>query len=56
MMASLGGRSQVQALRSQQIREVANAAMGRKDVLPFWFGESHRATPAENSQSRRDGS
>ena len=46
-MASLNGRSQVQALRSQQIREVANAAMGRKDVLPFYFGESHRATPEE---------
>jgi aspartate/methionine/tyrosine aminotransferase len=45
LMASLNGRSQVQALRSQQIREVANAAMDRTDVLPFWFGESHRATP-----------
>ena len=28
------------------IREVANAAMGRPDILPFWFGESDRPTPA----------
>src|ERR1700744_5347235 len=27
------------------IREVANPAMGRKDVLPFWFGESDQPTP-----------
>src|ERR1700760_2143690 len=28
------------------IREVANSAAGRSDVLPFWFGESDRITPA----------
>ena len=28
------------------VREVANTAMGRADVLPFWFGESDRSTPA----------
>jgi aspartate aminotransferase len=28
------------------IREVANSAAGRKDVLPFWFGESDRMTPS----------
>ena len=38
-------RPQVLALRSSAIREVANAAMGRPDVLPFWFGESDRVTP-----------
>ncbi len=38
-------RPQVQALRSSHIRQVANAAMGRPDVLPFWFGESDRPTP-----------
>jgi aspartate aminotransferase len=27
------------------IREVANTAMNRKDVLPFWFGESDQPTP-----------
>ena len=28
------------------IRAVANTAMGRSDVLPFWFGESDRMTPS----------
>jgi aspartate aminotransferase len=38
-------RPEVLALRSSRIREVANAAMGRCDVLPFWFGESDQPTP-----------
>lgn len=38
-------RPEIQALRSSRIRQVANAAMGRPDVLPFWFGESDRETP-----------
>jgi aspartate/methionine/tyrosine aminotransferase len=38
-------RPGVQALRSQQIREVASVAAGRADVLPFWFGESNLITP-----------
>ena len=38
-------RPQVQSLRASRIREVANAAMGREDVLPFWFGEPDEATP-----------
>jgi aspartate/methionine/tyrosine aminotransferase len=36
----------VRALRPSQIREVANAGFGVADVLPFWFGESDRVTPA----------
>ncbi|MBL8265266.1 pyridoxal phosphate-dependent aminotransferase [Steroidobacter sp.] len=44
-MSHLEGRTRVQTLRNQQIREVANAAMGAKDVLGFWFGESHLPTP-----------
>jgi aspartate aminotransferase len=28
------------------VRAVADAAMGREDVLPFWFGESDQPTPA----------
>ncbi|RAR52275.1 aspartate/methionine/tyrosine aminotransferase [Paraburkholderia unamae] len=40
-------RSAVQALRSSKIREVANAGMGRTDVLPFWFGEPDEPTPAD---------
>ena len=39
-------REAVRALRSSQIREVANAGFGVADVLPFWFGESDRVTPA----------
>ncbi|HKT95272.1 MAG TPA: pyridoxal phosphate-dependent aminotransferase [Paraburkholderia sp.] len=39
-------RDAVRALRSSQIREVANAGFGVADVLPFWFGESDRVTPA----------
>jgi aspartate/methionine/tyrosine aminotransferase len=38
-------RSAVQALPGSRIREVANAAMGRSDVLAFWFGESDEITP-----------
>jgi aspartate/methionine/tyrosine aminotransferase len=44
-MSFLEGRPQIRALRNQQIREVANAAIGSKDVLAFWFGEAHRTTP-----------
>lgn len=32
-------------LEESRIREVANAAMGRSDVLAFWFGESDEITP-----------
>ncbi len=39
-------RREVRALSASLIREVANAAMGREDVLPFWFGESDQSTPA----------
>ncbi|WP_345813740.1 pyridoxal phosphate-dependent aminotransferase [Paraburkholderia sp. PREW-6R] len=39
-------RDAVRALRPSQIREVANAGFGVENVLPFWFGESDRITPA----------
>ena len=32
-------------LQESRIREVANAGMGRPDVLAFWFGESDEVTP-----------
>ncbi len=38
-------RSEVQALRTSEIREVANVGMARKDVLKFWVGESDQPTP-----------
>lgn len=43
--AAADARDNVRALRSSQIREVANAGLGVPDVLPFWFGESDRVTP-----------
>jgi aspartate/methionine/tyrosine aminotransferase len=44
-MHSLTARPGVQALRSSKIREVANAGMGGKDLLAFWFGEPDEVTP-----------
>ena len=38
-------RPTVQSLVASRIREVANAGMGRTDVLPFWFGEPDKVTP-----------
>ena len=38
-------RSIVRNLQESRIREVANAGIGRSDVLPFWFGESDEVTP-----------
>lgn len=38
-------RLPIQSLRASRIREVANAGMGRADVLPFWFGEPDEVTP-----------
>jgi aspartate/methionine/tyrosine aminotransferase len=38
-------RSAIEQLPSSKIREVANSAMGRPDVLAFWFGESDEPTP-----------
>jgi aspartate/methionine/tyrosine aminotransferase len=39
-------RQTVVDLEESRIREVANAGMGRPDVLAFWFGESDEVTPA----------
>src|SRR5271155_3693227 len=39
-------RNAVRALVASQIREVANAGMGKPDILPFWFGEPDEVTPA----------
>jgi aspartate/methionine/tyrosine aminotransferase len=44
-MHSLTARPGVQALRSSKIREVANAGMGKEDVIAFWFGEPDEVTP-----------
>jgi aspartate/methionine/tyrosine aminotransferase len=38
-------RQAIQNLEESKIREVANAGMGRSDVMAFWFGESDEVTP-----------
>ena len=38
-------RQAIRNLEESKIREVANAGMGRSDVLAFWFGESDEVTP-----------
>jgi len=38
-------RRAIEGLPASRIREVANAGMGRSDVLAFWFGESDEVTP-----------
>jgi aspartate/methionine/tyrosine aminotransferase len=40
-------RETVKNLQVSRIREVANAGMGREDVLKFWFGESDEVTPEQ---------
>ena len=40
-------RDEIHSLAGSLIREVANAAMGRDDVLAFWFGESDEVTSPE---------
>jgi aspartate/methionine/tyrosine aminotransferase len=39
-------REAIARLPASKIREVANAGLGRTDVLAFWFGESDEPTPA----------
>ncbi len=38
-------REAIRELPGSKIREVANAGLGRSDVLAFWFGESDEVTP-----------
>ena len=39
-------RSVIDQLPGSKVREVANAGLGRDDVLAFWFGESDEITPS----------
>ena len=47
-------RDTVLQLEESLIREVANAGMGRDDVLAFWFGESDEGTPDVVRQAALD--
>ena len=38
-------RAAVRALTASKIRELVNAGIGRKDVLPFWVGKPDEPTP-----------
>jgi aspartate/methionine/tyrosine aminotransferase len=38
-------RDAIERLQGSLIREIANAGIGRTDVLAFWFGESDEVTP-----------
>ena len=52
-------RHTIASLPASKIREVANAGIGREDVLAFWFGESDEVTPEAvreaAARSLRDG-
>ena len=38
-------RPSVQQLHPSLIRQVANGAIGRQDIIPLWFGEPDVPTP-----------
>jgi aspartate/methionine/tyrosine aminotransferase len=47
-------RDTILAMPGSKIREVANAGLGRSDVLAFWFGESDEVTPLAIRQAAAD--
>jgi aspartate/methionine/tyrosine aminotransferase len=47
-------REAIRNLEASKIREVANAGLGRSDVLAFWFGESDEVTPEVIRQAAID--
>src|SRR5262245_46375464 len=38
-------RPAIEALRASRIRDIVNAGLGQKDLLPFWLGEPDEVTP-----------
>jgi aspartate/methionine/tyrosine aminotransferase len=47
-------RQAILDLQASRIRDVANAGLGRSDVLAFWFGESDEVSPAFIRQAAID--
>ena len=47
-------RDTIAHLPGSRIRDVANAGLGRSDVLAFWFGESDEVTPLAVRQAAAD--
>jgi len=53
-MALYANRPAVQALQPSLIRKLSNSAIGRTDVIPLWFGEPDKPTPAFIRQAAKD--
>ena len=47
-------RPSVNALQPSLIRKVANAAIGKTDVIPLWFGEPDKPTPRFIREAAKD--
>ncbi len=47
-------RPAVRALQPSLIRKLANAAIGRTDIIPLWFGEPDKPTPEFIRQAAKD--
>ena len=53
-MSIRAGRPAVDALQPSLIRQLANSAIERSDVIPLWFGEPDKPTPAFIRQAAKD--
>ena len=53
-MTIRAGRPAVRALQPSLIRKLANAGIGRTDIIPLWFGEPDKPTPEFIRQAAKD--
>ena len=53
-MVLQANRPAVQTLQPSLIRKLSNTAIGRTDVIPLWFGEPDKPTPAFIRQAAKD--
>jgi aspartate/methionine/tyrosine aminotransferase len=47
-------RKVIQSLESSPIRKIANTAIGKKDIIPLYFGETDIPTPSFISQAMKN--
>ena len=47
-------RTIIKSLETSPIRKIANTAIGKKDIIPLYFGETDIATPSFISQAMKD--
>jgi len=47
-------RKAIQSLESSPIRKIANTAIGKKDIIPLYFGETDIPTPSFISQAMKN--